>query len=109
MPLTYEQLTQKHPVWSEMQAYWREIDLLYRGGRALKQQAATFLIKRPKEPAKIYEARLQQFLKVGIKFDLNEIIKERRERLASLTVVMNAPEPFPVIGPDMPIEEEQAA
>lgn len=59
--LTYEQLTQKHPIWSEMEPYWRQIELLYRGGRALKTRAAEFLVKRPKEPAKVYEARLQQF------------------------------------------------
>ena len=59
--MTLKQLTEKHPHYSEMEEYWREIDLLYKGGRALRAQAAKFLVRRPKEPQKIFEARLQQF------------------------------------------------
>jgi hypothetical protein len=59
--LTLEQLTQKHPIWSANADYWREIELLYRGGRVLKNAASQFLVKRPKEPEKVYRARLAQF------------------------------------------------
>jgi hypothetical protein len=61
MALTYEQLTQKHPHWEEMAPYWEEIDLLYRGGRAIKAQAAKFLTRRPAEPDKVYAKRVEAF------------------------------------------------
>lgn len=55
------ELDVRHPEWRELRPYWAEVDLLYRGGAAIRSHASRFLIERPKEPAKVYQARCRRF------------------------------------------------
>lgn len=54
-------LDARHPDYAANAACWDNIDLLYRGGHTLKNQAARFLVKRPKELPEVYEARAGRF------------------------------------------------
>lgn len=55
--LTYDQLDAKHREWTANCLYWRDIDLLYRGGAAIRENASLFLVKRPVEPSEVYAQR----------------------------------------------------
>jgi hypothetical protein len=55
------QLDAKHPYWKLNNDSWTVFDLLYRGGQAIKSQAARFLSKRPKEMTDVYTMRLSMF------------------------------------------------
>jgi hypothetical protein len=59
-------LDQKHAYWSKNHDTWDMLDLLYRGGQAIQEQAARFLRKRPKELPEVYTARLVAFDYAGI-------------------------------------------
>jgi len=59
-------LDQKHAYWSTNHDTWDMLDLLYRGGQAIQEQAARFLRKRPKELSEVYTARLVSFDYQGI-------------------------------------------
>lgn len=59
--LPVKQLDAKHPDYVANANSWDDLDLLYRGGEALKTKAEHFLIKRPKELAEVYAARVQRF------------------------------------------------
>jgi hypothetical protein len=54
-------LDAKHPYYADNAAAWNDIELLYRGGHALKAKAEHFLAKRPKELAEVYAARAARF------------------------------------------------
>lgn len=54
-------LDAKHPYYADNAAAWDDIELLYRGGHALKAKAEHFLVKRPKELAEVYAARAARF------------------------------------------------
>jgi hypothetical protein len=54
-------LDAKHPDYAANAPAWDDIDLLYRGGHALKAKAEHFLVKRPKELAEVYTARVARF------------------------------------------------
>lgn len=54
-------LDAKHPYWALHNESWTIFDLLYRGGQAIKSQAARFLTKRPKEVTEVYTCRLADF------------------------------------------------
>lgn len=57
MPVTVKQLARKHPEWTELQEFWTRMDLLYRGGKAIVDNAAQFLERRPAEAQRVYDAR----------------------------------------------------
>lgn len=57
MIVSVEQLTARHHDWTEHSEYWRDIALLYRGGPAIRREAARFLIARPVEPREVYAQR----------------------------------------------------
>jgi len=57
MPVTVKQLSEKHPDWSELRDFWTQLDLLYRGGKAIVDNAALFLERRPAEAQRVYDAR----------------------------------------------------
>jgi len=54
-------LDAKHPDWTSNAGTWETVSLLCEGGAHLKSKAGLFLIRRPKEPNEVYEARLQMF------------------------------------------------
>jgi hypothetical protein len=55
--MTVAQLEQKHPDWAELREFWSLVDLLYRGGKALVDNAARFLDRRPAEADRVYQQR----------------------------------------------------
>lgn len=57
MPMTVKQLAGTHPDWAELHGFWEQMDLLYRGGKAIVDNAATFLERRPAEAQRVYDAR----------------------------------------------------
>jgi hypothetical protein len=59
--LPVEQLDAQHPEYACHAIAWDDIDLLYRGGHAIKEHAGRFLVKRPKELSEVYSAREQRF------------------------------------------------
>lgn len=59
--MTYDQLTRKHREWTRHARYWCDVDLLYRGGAAIRDEAARFLVKRPVEPSEVYAQRCARF------------------------------------------------
>jgi hypothetical protein len=60
-------LDSKHAYWSKYHDSWDMLDLLYRGGPAILENAARFLRKRTKELSEVYAARL-------VAFDYNNIL-----------------------------------
>ena len=76
---------------------------------ALEETTGLFLAVSAFPHIPTNEARIRQFIKIGIKHDINEILAERREQLAGLNVEMDEPKSFPVIGPEVLAQEEQAA
>jgi hypothetical protein len=55
-------LDSQHCEYAEHCQTWDELDLLYRGGAAIRgKQASRFLRRRPKEVADVYEHRLERF------------------------------------------------
>lgn len=59
--LPTKQLDAKHPYYTANAPAWDDHELLYIGGQALKAKADHFLVKRPKELAEVYAARVQRF------------------------------------------------
>ena len=55
--LTFDQLNAKHRDWAKHSRYWAEADLLYRGGAAIRDEAARFLVSRPVEPKEVFTQR----------------------------------------------------
>jgi hypothetical protein len=53
------ELNRKHEEWTRLAPFWREIEILARGGRDVVANAAMFLRARPMEPASTYQARLR--------------------------------------------------
>src|ERR1035441_3407100 len=58
---TIKQLSQEHPDYTALRDTWYQLSVLYEGGHTIKEQAATFLVRRPKELQEIYQARLERF------------------------------------------------
>jgi hypothetical protein len=56
-----EDLDQQHPEYRANRQTWDDIELLFRGGHAIKEQAERFLIKRPKELGDVYKSRVERF------------------------------------------------
>lgn len=54
-------LDQRHATFAENAEFWRQIDLLHRGGAAIRKEASSFLVSRPMEPGQVYSARIQRF------------------------------------------------
>jgi hypothetical protein len=54
-------LDAKHVYWTKYHDTWDMLDLLFRSGQAIQEQAARFLRKRPKELSEVYSARLVGF------------------------------------------------
>jgi hypothetical protein len=54
-------LSEQHPEHAARQRVWCDLDLLYRGGHALRERADRFLLPRPRELREVYAARLQRF------------------------------------------------
>jgi hypothetical protein len=61
LSLPVRDIDARHPHHFEMARAWDEIDLLYRGGSAIRAQADRFLVRRPKELEEVYRARLGRF------------------------------------------------
>jgi hypothetical protein len=57
MAITVKQLSEKHPDWAELRDFWAQMELLYRGGKAIVDNAAQFLDRRPAEAQRVYDAR----------------------------------------------------
>lgn len=57
MSLTVKQLEMRHPDWTAMSEFWGLVELLYRGGKAMVDNASRFLDRRPAEAEKVYQAR----------------------------------------------------
>lgn len=57
MAITVKQLEEKHPEWVDLREFWAHMDLLYRGGKAIVDNAAQFLERRPAEAQRVYDAR----------------------------------------------------
>jgi hypothetical protein len=57
MAITVRQLAEKHPEWAELREFWAQMELLYRGGKAIVDNAAQFLERRPAEAQRVYDAR----------------------------------------------------
>lgn len=62
MSVPVAQLEAKHPDYALNCGAWSDYELLYKGGRLLKESASRFLIRRPKEPEDVYSARLKRFI-----------------------------------------------
>ena len=56
-----DRLNAEHPHYTEMKDAWSAFDLLYRGGKAIQDQASRFLTKRPRELNDIYLNRVARF------------------------------------------------
>ena len=59
--MSVKDLDAQHPDHAANAQTWCDVDLLYRGGGALKARAERFLVKRPKELAEVYAARVARF------------------------------------------------
>lgn len=60
--MTFDSLDRKHRDWLRHSRYWYDVDLLYRGGAAIRDEAARFLVSRPVEPAEVYAQRCARFV-----------------------------------------------
>lgn len=54
-------LDTQHCEYTEHCKVWDDLDLLYRGGHAIRRQAERFLRQRPKEVADVYARRIERF------------------------------------------------
>src|SRR5437870_13869294 len=52
---------QRHPEYIENTEFWQHVDLLHRGGDAIRRGGSKFLVSRPMEPGQVYQAQLQKF------------------------------------------------
>ncbi len=59
--LPVKQLDAQHAEYASYHDAWDELDLLYQGGAAIRAAAQRFLVKRPKELAEVFAARVQRF------------------------------------------------
>jgi hypothetical protein len=55
-----ETINREHPEYATRKAMWRRYKDLCAGGEQLRQNAAEYLVRRHKEPAEVYEERLQR-------------------------------------------------
>ena len=51
-------INREHPEYVARRAMWSQYKDLYSGGEQLRQNASSYLIRRQKEPAAVYEERL---------------------------------------------------
>jgi hypothetical protein len=56
-----DKLNAEHPHVSDYREFWIASDLLYRGGKAMQDNATRFLLKRPKEVNDVYLQRVMRF------------------------------------------------
>jgi hypothetical protein len=61
MSIQTKLLEQAHPIHAERRAAWGDVDLLYRGGYALRARAGEFLVRRPRELEEVFLARVGRF------------------------------------------------
>ena len=54
-----ENINREHPEYVARKAMWKQYKDLYAGGEQLRLNACDYLVRRQKEPAPVYEERLQ--------------------------------------------------
>jgi hypothetical protein len=56
----HSHIEQEHPDYRSKAKMWRRYRDLYAGGEQLRANAAEYLLRRQKEPAEVYQERLQR-------------------------------------------------